>query len=350
MKLQDAFDDFARKNYAQVALAKVGKPGKGKGNQHKVMLDAQKDLVGRMKKLIGIYEKTANTKFKGTPAEIAAEVAALWPNDKPNNWATRAGVLAALQESVKSLKAPASIKATALREAGNKKKGANLLEDVLKEASEGKISEESLEDRTELATLVAAYRSLLDNPIRVDAADLVADIDKETERVYGEMQKLLAVSTFMKSWEKAIHEFAKGDDDPETITASEYYDEVQKSLKSFFKDDDDPVFDPGEFVDGIESFFGDDFKKAPEPLKKMVEGYRSAATSYGALRGKAMGQKTAGRPDQRAVQGIPVDRQAVLRQGALRLHRCPRQGPASGGLAQVRVGVRCQRCTVPRRA
>jgi hypothetical protein len=292
MKLQDAFDDFARQNYAQVALSKVGNPGKGKGNQNKAMLDAHKDLVNWMKKLIGIYEKTANTRFKGSPAEIAAQVAALWPNDKPNNWATRAGVLAALQESVKSLKAPASVKATALREAGNKKKGANLLGDVLKEASEGKISEDSIEDRTELATLVAAYRSLLDNPVRVDAADLVADIDKETERVYGEMQKLMAVPAFMKSWEKAIHELAK-DDDPETITASEYYDEVQKSLKSFFKDDNDPVFDPGEFVDGIESFFGDDFKKAPEPLKKMVEGYRSAATSYGALRGKAMGQRIA---------------------------------------------------------
>ncbi len=290
--LAKSFQTFAVKHYGPVLHAKAGKPGKGKLDPSRVMKEKQEEVVSRMNKLLGILHRVSNTELRGTPADVAGKIAELWPNGKPNNWATRAGVLGAIQNSIRNLQVPASIKAVMLKDPGNVKKNTALLEDVLKEAKSGQITDEQLADKVELATLTAAYRTLLKNPDNVDASSLVRDIDKVTERVYGEMQKLMSVPVFMKSWEKAVKEFSK-EQNPETIAASEYYNEVQKSLKTFFQSDDDPVFDANAFVDGLESILGGEYGDAPPVLKKVVEGYRSAATSYNVLRIKAMPQRTA---------------------------------------------------------
>ena len=283
-KLADSFKDYARTTYGPILRSKELK---GK--------DADKSELTRItkviKKISKIMDDMSRTPITGSPAEIAAQIAELWPKGE-KTWATRAGIIAAVLNSINKVKAPASIRAVLMKDPGNVRKNSALLEEVLKEAKGGKITEESLADRTKLATLAAVYRTLLTNPDSIDASALVRDMDEITERVYGEMQKLLAVPAFMKSWEKAVKELGK-EDTPETIAASEYYDEVQKSLRTFFKKGDDPVFDPNTFIEGLETVMGSEFEKASPELKKVVEGYRSAATSYDALRSKAMGQRTA---------------------------------------------------------
>ena len=289
--LRDLFEKYVKDRYAPHLNAATPDPKK------------IKKIVKGLRQRAQIFETASNTKFGGSPADVAAKIAQVWPSGKPNNWAERAGVIAALQNAIKQLKAPASIKAKMLREPGNAAKDKELIKNVLEEAKDGKISKDLLEDSVELEALVAGYRTLLENPDTVDAASLTRKMDDVTEEVYSEVQKLLMLPSFMKSWEKAAHAFSDGKIDtslPEDTKSTEFYKDVQHSLSTFFEKDQKPVFDPDEFIDGLESVLGSDFKNAPDELKEMVEGlrrvvkgYKSAATSYDAPRVKAMRQRTA---------------------------------------------------------
>jgi hypothetical protein len=284
--LAQQFKDFARKQYGPILFAKT--PNK----------DKQAEVVKALRKRLDILHRLSKTVFKGSPADVAAKIAERWPNGKPNNWATRAGIIAAVQNSIKRLRVPASIKAFAIKDPNNARKDKALIQDVLKEAKSGKVSKEALEDRIELGALTAAYRVLLGNPDTVDAASLNREIDEITEQVYGEVQKLLSIPVFMKSWENAMKEFSHElPESPKETKSSEFYRDVLHSLDTFFdplgKKDRQSLFDPDAFIDGLEDVLGNNFKEAPEELKKVVEGYRSAATSYGTLRNEAMRQRTA---------------------------------------------------------
>ncbi len=287
----DDFRKFAVKEYGPILKAKVGTPGKGKEDPNRVMLSKQEEISTRMKKLLSILDKVSSTRIQGNPAGIAAQIAAKWPNDKPNNWSTRAGLIAAVQNSMERTKAPEAIKSVLMKDPKNVKKNSKLIADFLKNSTDLKGTDVEDSGSVELAALAAAYRALVKNPVRVDAAALASEVDELTEQVYSEIQKLLAVPLFMKSWEKAVKSIGQHDE-PEFIQADEYYGEVQKSLKNFFKKGEDPPFDPDAFVDGLESVVKD-FDKAPKELKKVVQGYRSAATSNKTGEIKVMGLKTA---------------------------------------------------------
>jgi hypothetical protein len=280
--------------YGPVLHAKPGEPGKSKLDPNKVMLKSQQEIVDRMNKLFGIFEKTSKIPFGGSPADIAAKISSIWPNGKPDDVVTRAGVIAAVQNAIDKTKVPASLKAVMGKEPGNVRNNAKLVEEALKDAvkDNSKVGEE---DVTALAVLTSAYRALLKNPVTIEADSFMKDVDELTEQIHGEINKLLVLPKFMRSWEKAIREFAKDGEKEEKISAYNWDKEVGESLKTFFHEGDgeEPPFDSDTFVDGLESVLGKKYTEAPEELKKMVEGYRSKAASYNAPNIKAMRQRNA---------------------------------------------------------
>lgn len=294
-KVKQDFREYAKTEYVPILEAKIGAPGKGKDDPNRVMLARQKEIVKHITKLLSALRKKSSVKLKGSPAEIAAKVAELWPNGKKNFWSSRAGTIGAVQSSIDALNAPPALKMVLSKDPNNVKKNAKLIREFLQHSlTSSKADDLADSDVIEIAALAATFRILLENPETVDAGALAREVDDLTKHVYEEAQKLLVVPAFMESWEKAVDSFSKGSEKrKEHIRASEYYDEVDKSLKNFFKSDEDPPFDSSSFIDGLESVMGDKYKDAPDVLKKMVEGYRSAATSYNGIRGKAMGHKTA---------------------------------------------------------
>ena len=295
-ELGKQFKEFALQKYGPILDTKIGELG-GALKQGKDLIKKQKITVEKLTKLLEIFHKLSKTPFSGDPGSIAAKIASIWPNGKPDDTVTRGGIITAVKNSMDKIKVPASLKAVMKKEPGSTKNNAKLIEEALREA----IKDDKHPNDNEISTfamLTAAYRVLLKNPDTIDVNTLISQVDEQTDRIHAEIDKLLVLPKFMKSWENAIKEFSNTDTEDKKISAYDYYGEVSKTLKTFFKKgEDEPPFNPDSFVDGLESVLGKKYSEAPEELKKMVEGYRgktkSAATSYDATYIKAMHRRQA---------------------------------------------------------
>jgi len=260
--LGDKFATFAENNYFKTDIP-------------------SQDIIDKINVRKKRFKESADQNFSNTsPEDLSASLAKLWPRDA-RSWDVKAGILSALQKSIKSARVPEALKAIYGSDPTRPKRpNSDAIKSILEDFKSKSKKTFDSGSMLDFAALTAAYRFLANDPITASKGDLNRHITDQTAPIYDQINRMGEIGPFVKEWEKSTKEFEREKEQDEDLSYNDLISRAESRINKFFApdkyDDDDSPIDKESFLKGLYEVV--DKSGYPEDVTKKI--FKISAASY----------------------------------------------------------------------